>query len=98
MLACWKGFLTVLYHFLVHVRHDACFTVPDDMECSYDIFSDLENSTYFIGGIIPAHRSKDNQHILNNPAILWASAIVHTIQEINKNSQILPNIQLGWYE
>ncbi|XP_047123109.1 extracellular calcium-sensing receptor [Hydra vulgaris] len=90
----WKIF--ALY-FLTNTQYICCEYVMDYAGCIHkQEFYNLNNSTYFIGGIVPAHRTKDRQTILNYPGIYWASTIAHTIREINMNKELLPHIQLGY--
>ena len=89
-------FLQQKTFYLLYVRVTLTAVIYDKGCSRTKTFLDLQNSTFFIGGMVPAHRlDKDKNYILNRPGIYWASAIAYAVQEINKNSTLLPNVRLG---
>ena len=51
-----------------------------------------------LAGLFPVHMERNNGECINlqRDAIVWTEAMIHSIEEINKNSTLLPNITLGY--
>ena len=67
-------------------------------KCDSKSLEKLDDVDYIIGVFLPSHLYKafTQSYELNLNAIVWASAIIYSINDINANRRLLPNITLGY--
>ena len=67
-------------------------------ECDSKSLEKLDDVDYIIGAFLPSHLYKafSQSYELNLNAIVWASAIIYSINNINEDEHLLPNITLGY--
>ena len=77
------------------------FVNTEDYEA--DIDSEQDDSLYslgdvMLGGLFPVHLERIDGRCINlqHDALVWTEAMVLAIEEINRNSTLLPNISLGY--
>ena len=69
-----------------------------ERECHPLTLEKLDDVDYIIGGLIPAHLYKafSQTYELNANAIAWASSIIYSVNKINTEKKILPDVKLGY--
>ena len=66
-------------------------------KCPNENAEKLDGVDYVIGALLPAHYHEiNNTYKLNYDAIGWASSILYSINQINANNSLIPNITLGY--
>ena len=67
-------------------------------QCDPKTLAKLVNVNHVIGAFIPAHIYKvfTNSYEINANAIAWASSIIYSINKINADEKLLPDIILGF--
>lgn len=67
-------------------------------QCDPKTLEKLVNVDHVIGAFIPAHIYKvfTNSYEINANAIAWASSIIYSINKINEDKKLLPDIILGF--
>ena len=67
-------------------------------KCDSKSLEKLDDADYIIGVFLPSHlyKSFTQSYELNLNAIVWASAIIYSINGINEDGHLLPNITLGY--
>ena len=64
--------------------------------CRTDIKAQNLTGEYIIGGFIPAHMLIGNKYETTFYGITWASAMLYAIDEINRDTKLLPGVTLGY--
>ena len=56
----------------------------------------VQGADYIIGGMFPVHYRSGNIYKYNPPGLMWLTAMMFAVEEINNSSELLPKIRLGY--